>query len=227
MLKTSRLCEECGKEIFPGKKKGTRFCSSKCNIRNWHSRNPHKSRAYSRVCEWCGGNMSIEKNAKSRFCSERCRQRSWDFRNPDKEKVYWSTSNTSRSKALRIQRIGRRCEVCGVEISSEKKVGTRFCSNKCCQRARTRKLVRLCEWCGGKIPMEIIVTALICSDRCKRERRRMTSCIRDHMRIGIIITPEEYLAVVDTPFCQICKRRWDDIDWNHRLGYGSRRVFEL
>jgi hypothetical protein len=135
----------------------------------------------------------------------------------------------------------RRCKECGRKISAKKRIDARFCSPKCGDRASYRRnknprLPRL-RTIIKKRPSQPrrnrrtrsrSNAPLSRPQKSPRRKNNFYNCYYySHKKRGIEITEEEYYQASDIPFCIICGRAWNNLEWMARLGeHGSRAVFE-
>lgn len=78
---SKRQCEQCGKDLEPGRQ---RFCSTNCQANNYYHTvvKPAVSAAKEtrppRVCELCGKEFSAKAHGRRRFCSDGCEQKAYN-----------------------------------------------------------------------------------------------------------------------------------------------------
>jgi len=83
-----------------------------------------------RECLICKKDIS-KKRIDAVFCSEKCMSK--NFYNKNKEKRNQENTNRYKNKKYLIikSRELRYCKLCNKEINKEKRIGTKYCSNKC------------------------------------------------------------------------------------------------
>lgn len=116
MKNSKKHCKTCGDTFFQ-KRKGHKFCCTKCSLKDFHKRHPEHRKLYSRkwryktplLCHYCNEPIPLKiRKGGLQFCSNKCRIA--------RKKESQEKARLQKKKKLECYKLKHGCKRCGYSL---------------------------------------------------------------------------------------------------------------